>query len=160
MIDVLLFHKMSTTVSEKRNSLTNDVNSIASREIKDSSTMIDFSSCDFDANMEINDNYSVNTTTTESEQTITNNACTNSNDIIGFDQLESIISDSIGQLTELTPMIVDQELPSGSNNGVTLSNMISSEFIETQSASNPNEGSKSAPSVISTIRIDDEVIRS
>ena len=160
MIDVLLFHKMSTTVSEKRNSLTNDVNSITSCEIKDSSTMIDFSSCDFDANMEINDNFSVNTTTTESEQTITNNACANSNDIIGFDQLESIISDSIGQLTELTPMIVDQELPSGSNNGVTLSNMISSEFIETQSASNSNEGSKSAPSVISTIRIDDEVIRS
>ena len=160
MIDVLLFHKMSTTVSEKRNSLTNDVNSIASREIKDSSTMIDFSSCDFDANMEINDNYSVNTTTTESEQTITNNACTNSNDIIGFDQLESIISDSIGQLTELTPMIVDQELPSGSNNGVTLSNIISNEFIETPSASNSNEGPKSAPSVISTIRIDDEVSKS
>ena len=148
---------MSTTGSEKTNSLTNDVNSY---EIKDNSTMIDFSSCDFDANMEINDNYSVNTTTTESEQTITNNACADSNDIIGFDQLESIISDSIGHLTELTPMIVDHELPSDSNNVLTSSNIISNEFIETQSGCNSNEGPKSAPSVIGTIRIDDEVIRS
>ena len=148
---------MSTTGSEKTNSLTNDVNSY---EIKDNSTMIDFSSCDFDANMEINDNYSVNTTTTESEQTITNNACADSNDIIGFDQLESIISDSIGHLTELTPMIVDHELPSDSNNVLTSSNIISNEFIETQSACNSNEGPKSAPSVIGTIRINDEVVRS
>ena len=148
---------MSTTGSEKTNSLTNDVNSY---EIKDNSTMIDFSSCDFDANMEINDHFSVNTTTTESEQTITNNACADSNDIIGFDQLESIISDSIGHLTELTPMVVDHELPSDSNNVLTSSNIISNEFIETQSDCNSNEGPKSAPSEIGTMRIADEVMRS
>ena len=46
---------------------------------------------------------------------MTNNTSTEANDIIGFDLLNSAIKDSIGHLTELTPMNIDQVLQSSPN---------------------------------------------
>ena len=105
---------MSAPLSEQNTSTNYEVNSIRSNNSGTSTTMLDLSGGYLSADLQVNDIDSIESSTVESEENSSGNTTAESNDIVGFDQLESIINGSIGQLTELTPMIIDQELQSGS----------------------------------------------
>ena len=101
---------MSAPLSEQNTSTKYQVNSPRRNDSAASATMMDLSGGHLGTELQVNDSDSIESPTVDSEENLSGNTTAESNDIIGFDQLDSIINGSIGQLTELTPMIIDQEL--------------------------------------------------
>ena len=106
---------MSAQLAKQNNTSTKyDANSIRPNDSSTVSTMLDLSDVYVGENLEMENIDSIESPTAETEENSSNTTTEESNHILEFDQLESIINGSIGQLTELTPMIIDQEFQSGS----------------------------------------------
>ena len=99
---------LSTEIS---NASLYDITDTGTNGNNEISTMLDLTSC-------IADNItSLNSFTTNPEENIKSPVSRVSCDTIGYDQLEAIINGSIGQLTELTPMTFEEDLPLPSMSG-------------------------------------------
>ena len=97
--------------TEVRNSSLYDISDTGTNGNNEISTMLDFTSC-------IADNItSIDSFTTNPIENIKSPVSRVSCDTIGYDQLEAIINGSIGQLTELTPMTIEEDLPVASMSG-------------------------------------------
>ena len=95
---------MSLSTPEIRNSSHYGITDTGANDDNGTPTMFDLSSC-------IADNIdSVDSFTTNPEENINSPVSRGSSDTIGFDQLEAIINGSIGHLTELTPMTIEEDL--------------------------------------------------
>ena len=91
---------MSSQLAEQNTSTKYDVNSIRPNDSSTVSTMLDISDVYVGENLEMENIDSIESPTAETEENSSNTTTEESNHILEFDQLESIISDSIGQLTE------------------------------------------------------------
>ena len=126
---------MSLSNFEVRNSSLYDITDARANANNEISTMFDLSSCIAD-NIDTVDSF-----TTKPKENINSPVSRGSSDTIGFDQLEAIINGSIGQLTELTPMTVEEDLSLAPMNDSASSEMSSTpEILKNLSVSSSTDG--------------------